>query len=380
MTDIRNALNSLRARQMGSYFICDCPKCGQHEAYIYIDDVNKLLKDGHHRVPIRCNRQNRCGETSYLNDIAETDGPAASNAPIQPKSSVEMTSEGIHVLDAYFGKNIQHKVEFSYRGISAANLTAHHVVYEKRTLLGLFNATERSRKMFWGRKYQTASYRNRDMLFPVYDDKGTLVRILLRTRDPKMSPAKKEIQVIVRENTPEIWNIQDLLDPEKKIVFITEGAYDAMSITEVCHAPNVGVISISGVGKYRQIIRMIKKHEKETAGKIFILAFDNDPAGNRTVAKAMTEFSSAGLCVLRYLPLMKDCNESLQAGREAFAESLCSFFAQNGMLGQKQTMRKPAYQQTAARKSQSARASQTYQRHTSGKAYAPAFARMLKAK
>lgn len=66
--DINDVLKEFKATQSGDYYILYCPQCGRKEAYCYIEDINHWLEDSSYRIPIRCNRLNKCGETSYLND------------------------------------------------------------------------------------------------------------------------------------------------------------------------------------------------------------------------------------------------------------------------------------------------------------------------
>src|SRR5690625_7688468 len=54
--NIENALDELNAEDKGRYYICNCPECNEHEAFIYKNNTNF----------IQCNRENHCGERMLL--------------------------------------------------------------------------------------------------------------------------------------------------------------------------------------------------------------------------------------------------------------------------------------------------------------------------
>lgn len=335
--NVNEILTQLNARKMGSYFSCTCPKCGHHEAFVYISDINAHLEDSKKRIPIRCNRMEKCGQVTYMDELGLDDSQQSVTpvAPIQSESRVEMTDDAIRALDCFFAMPpmVDHSCPVSsYRGLSAKTLKRYGVVFGSgacRTFVDMITSTEKAKQEFYGRKYTTRNYQERDVFLPIYDEDGKLSRILLRTSDKSVKQDKKEIQVIIREGKPEIWNLHDLLDESKSVVFITEGAYDAMSIAQALDDDSVGVVSLPGVRKYRQVLRMVESHP-EIASKTFVLAFDNDVAGNKVVAKAMKAFRDKRLNVRRYLPEAKDCNDALQQDAEAFRDSLEAFLHGDG--------------------------------------------------
>lgn len=335
--NVNEILQQLNARKMGSYFSCTCPKCGHHEAFVYISDINAHLEDSKKRIPIRCNRMEKCGQVTYMDELGLDDSQQSVTpvAPIQSESRVEMTDDAIRALDCFFAMPpmVDHRRPVSsYRGLSDETLKHYGVVFGSgacRTFVDMITSTENAKAAFYGKKYTTRNYQERDVFLPIYDEDGKLSRILLRTSDKSVKQDKKEIQVIIREGKPEIWNLHDLLDESKQTVFITEGAYDAMSIAQALDDDSVGVVSLPGVRKYRQVLRMVESHP-EIASKTFVLAFDNDVAGNKVVAKAMKAFKSKGLDVRRYLPEAKDCNDALQQDAEAFRDSLEAFLHGDG--------------------------------------------------
>lgn len=41
----------------------------EKRSFLYLDDLYKYKQDSTHKVAIRCNRLNKCGEITYLNDL-----------------------------------------------------------------------------------------------------------------------------------------------------------------------------------------------------------------------------------------------------------------------------------------------------------------------
>lgn len=316
---INNILKNLGAVQNGEYFILYCPACGKKEAYCYIDDINKYKANHKHKIPIRCNRLNKCGKTTYLNDyFKDEDIIADSRKLVEKTNPIQMKLEGIQLLQKYC-KYIVYSLncntegfDFGFRGISNETLKNNGIIYNKK----MFQSLVENKELF-GKKYRSKNYQNRDIIIPIFNTEGIAERILLRSSYYQEKNYKKEIQVMLKQKGCEIWNIKDLVDINKDIIFITEGVYDALSIKEVCQNPKVGVISIPGVKKYRKILQFIKKNPINK-NKLFILACDNDAAGNEIMEKIKKEFENEGIHydVLNLKPC-KDCNELLQKNRTA---------------------------------------------------------------
>src|SRR5699024_3508527 len=49
--NIENALDELNAEDKGRYYICNCPECNEHEAFIYKNNTTCSQRD----------RENQCG-------------------------------------------------------------------------------------------------------------------------------------------------------------------------------------------------------------------------------------------------------------------------------------------------------------------------------
>lgn len=120
--------------------------------------------------------------------------------------------------------------------------------------------------------------------------------------------------------SPSVFNIESLYSGAKEI-FVTEGAFDAMSVCEV-GAAAVALNSTSNVSIFLNLLKEFPAEE----GSEFIICFDNDEnpeTAKRTAAEV--EKLKTGLLQLGYRSITaniagsyKDANEALTADRAAF--------------------------------------------------------------
>lgn len=314
--NLSQLLKDLKASQRGDYYILICPKCGKKEAFLYISDIKKYKEDASHKIAIRCNRLNKCGKVTYVQDLNLTDSEIRINKMPPEKSSVQITDEGIKLIKTFVHYSVDtlkcnyKNFDFDIRGISNSTLKKNGIFYYSKCFENLVN----SQNKCFSKKYMAKNYKNRDIFIPIYDEKKELVRILLRST--KETPIK-EIGLMLKQGSNEIWNLQDLLNPEKKQIVITEGVYDALSFKEI--DDELGVISIPGVRKYRQILKYLDEYE-ECRNKEYIIATDNDVAGEEVKEKLKKEIKKRNLkCKCFDLSKYKDANEYLQKNRLAFS-------------------------------------------------------------
>lgn len=320
--NIKDILKNLGAVQNGDYFILYCPYCGKREAYCYIDDINKWNLNHSHKIPIRCNRLNKCGKVSYLNDYV-SNNVSLKNIEIKSKSPIQMSYEGVNLLQTYC-KYIVDAVhcntegfDFSLRGISNQTLKANGIIYNKKSFQSLIN--QDTTKKYFGKKYRSKNYLDRNIIIPIFNKERLPERLLLRSTNHHDINYKKEIQVMLVKKGLEIWNIQDLLDISQKVIFVTEGVYDALSIKEVC--PEVGTVALPGVKKYKQLLQFMNK--ENILNKHIVFCFDNDDAGKEIIEKATKDFQKKGVLTINMnLGIYKDCNEYLCENREEFERNV----------------------------------------------------------
>ena len=119
-----------------------------------------------------------------------------------------------------------------------------------------------------------------------------------------------------------IFNQGDLFT--KKIIFVTEGQIDAISLLQEINNSEVGAIAIGGTGK-NKLINLLKAKKPECK---FIVALDNDEPGEKAAATLINDLESLGLYTVkaafsydRYTK-NKDCNDLLVSNVEQFRSDI----------------------------------------------------------
>lgn len=318
--NLSKKLVELEAVEHGSYFIVKCPICGYKEAFLYKDDLEKHKRNALFRIPIRCNRLNKCGKTSYLKEVD------IDKIPVVKKDDIGISTKGIKKLNdlAYFSYCIN-GFDFDWRGISNSTMKVNGVIYLKEGIQSFMKKCGPGN--FDDRFFKSSSYKERDLIFPIKNYNGECERLLLRSTKTLKSK-KKEIGMILVQKSSEIWNRIDLIDKDKDIIFVTEGVPDGLSIKEVSQA--LGVVSLPGVRKYRQLVHEIKESQVSMK-KTYIICFDNDDAGTTYLEKMKKQFDALSLNYLIFdLHGYKDLNEFLQEDRELFFETVKNISLKEG--------------------------------------------------
>ena len=307
--DINEKLIDIGAVNHGDYWIVRCPICGKRESYIYLDDVEKHKKSKSHKIPIRCNRLNKCGKTSYIEDVDVSSVPK-----IKDDDIIGISAKGIERINdiAYLSQYLS-GFDFDWRGISNQTLKENGVIYLKD---GLISYMKNSGAGVFADKFFKDSYIDRNLIFPIKNYEGKCERLLLRSTLSHDEKYKKEIGMRLVKNSSEVWNRKDLINPDMPIIFVTEGVPDALSIKEVSQSN--GAVALPGVRKYRQLIKEIQKSDIAKSKK-YIICFDNDEAGAECIDKLATEMKTLGIQYAFFnLRKYKDLNEFLQGNRTLF--------------------------------------------------------------
>lgn len=131
----------------------------------------------------------------------------------------------------------------------------------------------------------------------------------------------------VRGGSPGIFNKRALYAQDVREVFITEGAFDALSVIEA----GAAAVALNSTSNADILIKQIK--EKKTSAT-FIISLDNDESGSKATQTLIDGFKllNQPYIVANISGKYKDPNEALTANREVFFEAI-----------------KTARQQTAAR-------------------------------
>lgn len=311
---IENALSELNAEDKGHYYICNCPECNQHEAFMYKNNINY----------IQCNRENHCGERMMLQYHDKNNQAHYKKEDMQTKnkSFTRKQQEAltwITRLFSYAKKYIPSStLDHGYRGISKEVSRKHIVDLQKEELVQLFF---QQASVLLNKNYETNDWMcRRNLVFPLYGDGHTPDRVLFRSSiDPNLEP--KEIQLIMNPSKETRDFFVDVSKDARTIVF-SESIIDALSFREVDKA--CGFIALTGASKTRKVADYIQNNRDIFENKQLLLAMDDDPAGWKATQKLVEVLDNTGLRanydLLNYDLAHKDGNEFLQGNRALFKE------------------------------------------------------------
>lgn len=315
--NLQEKLRDLDAKCNGDYWIVRCPICGHREAFIYLDDVDKHKSKPTFKIPIRCNRLNKCGKTSYINNIIIDKIPKIKDDEIigiSPKA-IEKFNNLAKFSTLLIG------FDFDWRGISNKTLKSNGIIYLKNDLFPFMEHC--GKNAFAAKFFKKRCYKDRNLIFPIKNYSGECERLLLRSTKKLDEKAKKEIGMRLKKNSSEVWNRIDLINPEMPIVFITEGVPDGLSIKEV--SQKIGTVSLPGVKKYKQLIKEIQKNTIAKSKK-YIICFDADDAGREYIHKLSDEFLKKDIQFAFFdLCNYKDLNEFLVNNRFLFFKTVSMY-------------------------------------------------------
>ena len=312
MMNIETVLQKLNAKDHGYYWIVKCPECGHHEAYIYKDDVKKHRDNPKFKIPIRCNRLNKCGKTSYLENVNIGEIPEE-----KTEKNIGIKERGIEKINclSHLSRYLT-GFDFDWRGISNQTLKDNGVIYLRKGLISFMRSCGND---VFDKRFFKSTYENRNLIFPIKSYNDECERLLLRsTMD--LGEGKKEINMRLVKDSSEVWNRKDLISPDISTVFITEGIPDGLSVKEVNQ--NYGVVALPGVKKYRQLLKEIN-HNEIAMKKQYVLCFDNDEAGLKYAGKMIEQFEKKSISYECFnLHGYKDMNDFLQADRAGFFQTV----------------------------------------------------------
>ncbi|GGJ75282.1 toprim domain-containing protein [Virgibacillus salexigens] len=309
--NIEDALAELNAEDKGRYYICNCPECNEHEAFIYKNNTNF----------IQCNRENHCGERMLL-QFHEKENVYPEREKIQktfPSLSDDQKEALTWSMRLFSFAKAGTKSEIldnGYRGLSKENAREHIVDLQNKEVTSyFFNKTS----SLLGKDYSNNSWMcKRNLVFPLYDENNILNRVLLRSSiDPTLG--SKEIQLIMNPSKETRDFFMEIPEETKTIVF-SESLLDALSFREI--DPNCGFVALTGASKTRQVQAYIKENKGAFTDKHILMAMDDDKAGWKAAQKLVDTLRKEGLeeniTMFRYSDGFKDANEFLQGNRTQF--------------------------------------------------------------
>ena len=326
---VSNVLQDLYARDKGSYYQVRCPICGEREAYVYKRSLNDIKEKRASTLLVRCSRLNNCGQVSRIPNVAwdedalkDLEVDEASEKKRYPKKDVlERTTYLMNLNEYLHGWN-----DFApWRGLSKSTLIDNGICYlDKRVfpqgwLTWLEQRTPSVPKETLVKK---KLYASRDIVIPLKNEQGIVDRVLLRSSwDKDVFP--KEVTFKMTSESIPIWNRKDALNANGKILFITEGVPDALSIKEADRYANV--VALPGVGQWKHFVRYTKQYNLHY--RRVIICFDADKAGQTATdglarsLKTQMNIDTETFDLHEY----KDLNDFLLGNRQSFISSVKAY-------------------------------------------------------
>lgn len=309
--NIEDALDELNAEDKGRYYICNCPECNEHEAFIYKNNTNF----------IQCNRENHCGERMLLqfNEKQYTHPTTVKVKKSYPSLSADQ-KEALTWSMRFFSfakKGLQSEaMDNGYRGLSKENVRQHVIdLQNKEVVQNFFKKTS----SLLGKDYSKSRWIcERNIMIPLYGEDNTIDRLLLRSSiNPSTEP--KEIQLILNPSKETRDFFVDIPKDAESIVFC-ESLLDALLFREI--DKNCGFVALTGAAKTRLVNTYIRNNKHLFKNKQLCIAMDDDKAGQDATRKLTNTLKAQQLgediSIFRYGAACKDPNEFLQTNRKLF--------------------------------------------------------------
>lgn len=234
--------------------------------------------------------------------------------PTAPKTAIQKATEtGETDYTEYYAqcrKNLNNEKEnsgnskaISYlkaRGISWATASFCHLGYDPKWI----SPTAIKRMRAEGKPWTPEPTAR--IIIPVTES-----HYIARAIDPKIEQYQK-----MNEGKPGIFNLKALYK-KYKVVFVVEGAFDALSILECDHA----AIALNSTSNARLLIKTLQDRRTDAT---LVLCLDNDDSGKKTTEKLKDELLSLNY---RFITAdingkYNDPNEHLTGNREEFMEAI----------------------------------------------------------
>lgn len=327
---IDDLFEDLNAKDKGRYIVMDCPCCEvKNAAFSYKKNLNF----------ISCNRQNECGETTLVTFEKEIDSSKIKleedthTTPLSVEKQKEITLLSSQLQHLVSNVRIDHEVCKTYRGLSQVNYSD-YLIKTPNNQLGL-SLAEKLPHIF--ENYDTPAKKklleNRDVIIPYFDKTNKVDRLLLRSSQP-LKGAIKEINVLVQDNKRDAKDYHLSLSKDTSRtdnpIIIAETIIDGLSLREI--DKNCEFIAVSGVNHMRQAMSYVSENKEQFKERSFIIAMDNDRAGEVATQKWETLLTQLDLTNTRFeYPEgdQHDLNDLLTNNKAALIDSYSSSIHKN---------------------------------------------------
>ena len=315
--NMEDMLGDRNAEDRGRYYLCDCPSCNEHEAFIYKNNPKM----------IQCNRENECGDRFYVNyeSVKDVNDVKVKHMKVDYPDLTEDQVKSLDWARRAFKYAQEHfpspTLDAGFRGLSPEVSRKYIVDFVDEDLVGFMYQKMSS---LWDKDYMNNSFmKERNLILPIHDEKGNVDRILLRSSiNPDADP--KEVQLITNPSKESRDFFMDLNGGSNEVV-ITEALFDSLSFKEVDR--NVNFLSLTGVTKTRQLMNYMKANKKAFFDKTIVVAMDNDRAGKNAEQEILSFLDKEGIgCVRTTFEYpegfaIDDPNDFLKYDKKMFLES-----------------------------------------------------------
>ncbi|MED4869805.1 MULTISPECIES: DnaB-like helicase C-terminal domain-containing protein [Geobacillus] len=220
--------------------------------------------------------------------------------------------ETIHDMVVELSKNADKVSYYAERGLSEQTIKRHLLGYHPQGFNGIIDLCEELSTLQKNLKYEQYKY-----IIPCINEKGVAEYFLLRIdneakKDPKNKDLMKSLNLPGRPIQFFNWRY---VASDEKVIFVTEGAFDALSIEEVGYPS----MALNSATHSRRFIECVARHQT-ALNRLFVFMPDNDEAGKKMgegVQELALQYGVNALVV--YLPEgYKDANEFLLKNRGEF--------------------------------------------------------------
>lgn len=311
--NMEDMLGDRNAEDRGRYYLCDCPSCNEHEAFIYKNNPKM----------IQCNRENECGDRFYVNyeSVKDVNDVKVKHMKVDYPDLTEDQVKSLDWARRAFKYAQEHfpspTLDAGFRGLSPEVSRKYIVDFVDEDLVGFMYQKMSS---LWDKDYMNNSFmKERNLILPIHDEKGNVDRILLRSSiNPDADP--KEVQLITNPSKESRDFFIDVPDNAETIV-ITEALFDGLSFREIDEG--VGFVALTGSRKTRKVKEYIQKNKQIFKKRKVILAMDDDVAGWKANQDIMESLEKESIDYQLFLSSCdkKDPNEFLNKNRYSFKES-----------------------------------------------------------
>lgn len=325
--DINSFLAELKPVDKGAYFLCECPSCGEKQAYIY-KGSNVLA----------CNRLNKCGYSISLWDYAQQKNGFTNGETLRaladaagyalPKTDFDSSkyliikekAAALETANAIFKDALRSEkgdAVYDYlrdRGYSDDEISFFEAGFfpSQTELIQALETKGVTKSAYDKTGLATSGFGETHLLtLPYRDVSGSVAGFIVRAIDPEIKPKYKYSFGLEKES---FFNINHTKFSETFVV--VEGFFDALIASK--HGFK-GVVATGGaIPSVAQIENAVKFGAKK-----FVFALDSDEAGYKGCAKALN------ICRKKNIPAFavelphnyKDPDELIRAeGVNAFSE------------------------------------------------------------